>query len=262
MPAEYAALGKSPQPWTVTDVIGEASLIGGIFGRGGGNELRSAQLEQAFVKRFGKRAGGRPGRTSASTNDPEAPTTITRHRAFPYETGSAFSKRGLAMPDRGSVTAAPVAPKIPGVRGGDVEPSRAPTTSPTWAPRCARRLRGPGHASNWELVAATESKHRPPDRRPRAAGRLLPAADPDGGGPPRPRDRRARRRPSPGSASTSCSATAATTRGARRRRPPTTSTPSPRSSARTRSTTATRASACRWTSAESAPTPGRRTAST
>ena len=34
LPGEYAAIGKTPQPFTVTDVIAEASLIGGIFGKG------------------------------------------------------------------------------------------------------------------------------------------------------------------------------------------------------------------------------------
>src|SRR5205823_3491687 len=42
LPAEYAALGQLPQPWTITDVLAEASLIGGIFGKGGGRELDSA----------------------------------------------------------------------------------------------------------------------------------------------------------------------------------------------------------------------------
>src|SRR5262249_8509664 len=39
MPAEYAGLGKAPAMWTPTDVIAEASLIGGIFGKGGGAEV-------------------------------------------------------------------------------------------------------------------------------------------------------------------------------------------------------------------------------
>ena len=33
---------RRPTQWTLTDVIAEASLIGGIFGKGGGNEVRSA----------------------------------------------------------------------------------------------------------------------------------------------------------------------------------------------------------------------------
>src|SRR2546427_1788152 len=38
MPAEYAALKQAPTKWKVTDVLAEASLIGGIFGKGGGAE--------------------------------------------------------------------------------------------------------------------------------------------------------------------------------------------------------------------------------
>src|SRR5207253_5197831 len=36
MPAEYAALGKLPGEWRLTDVIAEASLIGALFGEAGG----------------------------------------------------------------------------------------------------------------------------------------------------------------------------------------------------------------------------------
>ena len=42
MPAEYAAIGKLPTHWTPTDVIAEASLIGGIFGNG--NEISRTDL--------------------------------------------------------------------------------------------------------------------------------------------------------------------------------------------------------------------------
>src|SRR5204862_4421291 len=95
MPAEYAAFGQTPQPWKLTDVIAEASLIGGIFGKGGGNELRSALALQALEKRFGTRHGKRAWADFRSKNDPEAPTTVLHHR-YPYETTSAFAKRGLA----------------------------------------------------------------------------------------------------------------------------------------------------------------------
>src|SRR5207253_3350170 len=40
LPAEYAALKQVPMEWKPTDVLAEASLIGGIFGRGGGSEVR------------------------------------------------------------------------------------------------------------------------------------------------------------------------------------------------------------------------------
>ena len=41
LPGEYAAIGRpqGPDPWKREDLIATASLVGGIFGRGGGNEL-------------------------------------------------------------------------------------------------------------------------------------------------------------------------------------------------------------------------------
>ncbi len=57
LPAEYAALGKLPAEWKPTDVIAEASLIGGIFGKGGGAEVRSALTLEAFEKQFGAAPG-------------------------------------------------------------------------------------------------------------------------------------------------------------------------------------------------------------
>ncbi|MDX6659743.1 MAG: hypothetical protein QOJ55_565, partial [Solirubrobacteraceae bacterium] len=108
MPAEYALLGIQLKPWTGTDVIATASLIGGIFGKGGGQELLSAQTYQAFVKRFGLRRGRRAWSDFRQKNDPQTP--VTANKPFPYETGSPFSKLGLALPDPGTVKDAPPAP--------------------------------------------------------------------------------------------------------------------------------------------------------
>src|SRR6185312_9346552 len=102
LPAEYAALGKAPTEWKPTDVIAEASLIGGIFGKGGGAEVRSALTLEAFEAKFGKLAGRKAWKDFREQNDPEAPTTVGK--TFPYETGSPFAKTGLAMPDPGSVS--------------------------------------------------------------------------------------------------------------------------------------------------------------
>jgi acyl-homoserine lactone acylase PvdQ len=143
LPGEYAALGKLPATWSLRDVIAEASLIGGIFGKGGGNEVRSALLLQALQQRFGTKKGRRAWTDFRSKNDPQAPTTVIGKR-FPYETTSAFSKRGLAMPDTGSVQFTPVAPPVASDTrsvGGQIR--RALTLHP--------------HASNWELISARES---------------------------------------------------------------------------------------------------------
>ena len=150
MPSEYGALGKTPQPWKLTDVLAEASLIGGIFGKGGGSELKSAQLMQAFVRRFGRHAGRRAWLDFRSKNDPQAPTTVSKR--FPYETTSAFAKRGLALPDPGSVKPAPVASKVQerasGAGGGEFSQVGAELMHALHLP----------HASNWELVSARESR--------------------------------------------------------------------------------------------------------
>ncbi|MEA2448112.1 MAG: hypothetical protein QOG63_44, partial [Thermoleophilaceae bacterium] len=111
-PAEYSLLGIQLQPWTGTDVIATASLIGGIFGKGGGQELLSAQTFQAFVKRFGEARGRSRWLDFRSKNDPETPVTATK--PFPYENGSPFLKRGLAMPDPGTVKETPPAPPAGG----------------------------------------------------------------------------------------------------------------------------------------------------
>jgi acyl-homoserine lactone acylase PvdQ len=150
MPAEYAALGKLPQPWKPTDVVAEASLIGGIFGKGGGRELDAAQLMQAFQERFGRKAGRRAWRAFRSKNDPEAPTTVSER--FPYETTSPFAKRGLALPDPGSVHPAPVAPSL----GADAS-STAQGEFANVGAELMQALQVP-HASNWELISARESR--------------------------------------------------------------------------------------------------------
>ncbi len=150
LPAEYAALGRLPDDWKGTDVVATASLIGGIFGKGGGAEVQSAQVEQAFEKRFGRKKGRKAWGGFRAKNDPEAPVTVKKR--FPYETNSAFSRRGLAMPDRGSVKDAPVAPAV----GGASASAKAGGDFADLGTQLKRALEN-GHASNWELVSKRES---------------------------------------------------------------------------------------------------------
>lgn len=150
MPGEYAAFGKTVEDWKGTDVVATASLIGGIFGKGGGREVDSALTLQAFTKRFGRKAGRRSWRDFRRKEDPEAPVTIDKQR-FPYQTTSPFARKGLALPDRGSVTNAPVAPPVEGRRE-----SRSIGAS------LARVASQPAHASNWEMVSAAESTNGHP----------------------------------------------------------------------------------------------------
>jgi acyl-homoserine lactone acylase PvdQ len=150
LPAEYVALGKMPTEWTTADLIAEASLIGGIFGRGGGHELESAEALQALVKRFGRTAGRRAWREFRAKNDPEAPTTVLRRR-FPYQTANSFSRRGLALPDPGSVVPATVVPPVEDRQSGSGPLANI-------GAELLRTMREGFHASNWELVSARESR--------------------------------------------------------------------------------------------------------
>jgi acyl-homoserine lactone acylase PvdQ len=146
-PAEYSFINKPMEPWKPTDIIAIASLVGGIFGKGGGNELHSALTMEAMVERMGGKAGRKAWEGFRSKNDPEAPTTI--EKPFPYETESAFAKRGLALPEPKSVYEPPIA------SGSEVSQGTAGLN--TVGGRLTRGLEEAGHASNWELVSAKHS---------------------------------------------------------------------------------------------------------
>src|ERR1700760_3855637 len=63
MPAEYAAIGQplGPQPFTVEDVVKIATLVGGIFGNGGGQQLSNAVLYEGMKAQFGPERLNVPG---------------------------------------------------------------------------------------------------------------------------------------------------------------------------------------------------------
>src|SRR4051794_4739269 len=86
MPGEYPAIGQpqGPANFTQADIIATASLVGGIFGKGGGRELTEMQLLQSFRDKFGARKGRRLWREWAAFEDPDAPTTI-RRKIFRYQ---------------------------------------------------------------------------------------------------------------------------------------------------------------------------------
>jgi acyl-homoserine lactone acylase PvdQ len=106
MPGEYAAIGKPLEDWTGTDVIATASLIGGIFGKGGGEEVTNALALQAAKGRFGGAAGEQAWRDFRRQDDPEAPTTVaSSNGSFEYPTQRGSS--GVAMPDEGSLVNPP-----------------------------------------------------------------------------------------------------------------------------------------------------------
>ena len=100
---ESGPLAARVKPWKVTDVIATASLVGGIFGKGGGRELLSAQILQAAQAKFaGSGEGRRVWSDFRSAEDPEAP--VTTPGSFPYQVPPAnAADDSKALPDPGTV---------------------------------------------------------------------------------------------------------------------------------------------------------------
>ncbi|MBV8160125.1 MAG: penicillin acylase family protein [Acidimicrobiia bacterium] len=98
LPADYAAPLAPPAPWHPTDTIYVAAVIGGILGKGGGNEVGNAALLQYLQRGLGDAAGRAAFADFKEQNDPDAPTVVT-DRAFPYEIPGAVDPSTTAMPD-------------------------------------------------------------------------------------------------------------------------------------------------------------------
>ena len=71
-----ALAGTSGRPWNRNDVIAVAALIGAVFGKGGGDEARRAQLLSALQDRLGKRKGEQVWNDLRQQNDPETSVSI------------------------------------------------------------------------------------------------------------------------------------------------------------------------------------------
>jgi acyl-homoserine lactone acylase PvdQ len=100
LPAEYPALNRMPRDWRATDSVAAASLVGGIFGRGGGKEDVNGEVLQALRERFGRRAR-HPFNDLRRREDPEAPVTVRRR--FPFDRPGRVDPRAVAVPDAGSL---------------------------------------------------------------------------------------------------------------------------------------------------------------
>ncbi|HJQ04572.1 MAG TPA: penicillin acylase family protein [Nocardioides sp.] len=104
-PAEYAALQKTVQPWTRADVVYVASLVGGIFGKGGGAEAANATYLQLLRHRFGAKIGDGVYRDLREKLDAGAPTTGSVDIGYGGGRGLDLGKPGVALPDLGGATA-------------------------------------------------------------------------------------------------------------------------------------------------------------
>ncbi|MFC8450973.1 penicillin acylase family protein [Kitasatospora sp. NPDC057223] len=107
-PGEYVLTGHGStiQNFTATDVVAISSVIGAIFGGGGGGEVENALAKLAFENRYGVADGDRAYAAWRAQSDPEAVSTVHDGTSYPYANSPA-APAGVAVPDSGSVTAYP-----------------------------------------------------------------------------------------------------------------------------------------------------------
>jgi acyl-homoserine lactone acylase PvdQ len=154
MPGEYAAIGQplGPTAWKGTDVIATASLIGGIFGKGGGEELANAEVYKSAIAKFGGAGGTAAWQDFRRANDPEAPTTVHNGTSFPYQDRpnvAPESNPAVALPDTGSLV--------------DGSPDDAPNGGHGLLDGILGGLPGMQGASNALLVSAAHSQSGHPE---------------------------------------------------------------------------------------------------
>ena len=179
-PVEYAALGRVPEPWDRADVVYVASLVGGIFGKGGGAEFENARWLQQLEAQFGPDEARRIFDDLRLADDPQAPTTAST--PAPYGGGPVDpTLPGVALPDLDGPTA-------PGT-GADAGSGGVPIPGPAALQgRLGERPmvvdgpfgpidlgRVPDGMSNAALMGADRTADGHPRRRLRPADRLLRA---------------------------------------------------------------------------------------
>jgi acyl-homoserine lactone acylase PvdQ len=89
-------------PFKETDLVAIASVVGALFGSGGGSEVANAMAKQASDARYGVTQGDAIWRSFRELNDPEAVLTLHNGQSFPYAPSPANAP-SVAMPDAGSV---------------------------------------------------------------------------------------------------------------------------------------------------------------
>jgi acyl-homoserine lactone acylase PvdQ len=148
MPIEYSLFG-SPKPWSPTDVVAISSLIGGLFGNGGGGEVRNAALLQYLQGQLGQSAGATAFTGFKEQNDPAAPTTVV-NQSFPYEIPRHVNPVTIAIPDHpGAPLQGGPTDTLPGCSG--TAPSKAGLSV------IESLLRLPAQMSNALVVGASHS---------------------------------------------------------------------------------------------------------
>jgi acyl-homoserine lactone acylase PvdQ len=114
LPGEYLALQLVPQPWKPEDTVAIASLVGGIFGKGGGGELRNLCGLKSMTTALGSAATARAVFDDLHfANDPEAPTTSRTTTPYNQNLGPV---NPAAHPDVDCDSLTPIEPTTPSLQ--------------------------------------------------------------------------------------------------------------------------------------------------
>ncbi|MFE2699613.1 penicillin acylase family protein [Streptomyces mirabilis] len=135
-PGEYVLTGHKDSitnagtidHFKITDLVALASVIGSLFGSGGGGEVNNAVSLLAAQSKYGVTEGTKVWESFRERNDPEAVLTVHNGESFPYAS-KPDTAQGEALPDAGSVTQEPLVYD----RTGSAATATATSTSATAA---------------------------------------------------------------------------------------------------------------------------------
>jgi acyl-homoserine lactone acylase PvdQ len=152
LPAEYPALGISPQPWTLADSAAVGVYLIGEFTVFGGQQPQQAEALRLAERRLGTRRGAALYRNLRLAADPEAVVTLAKK--FRSDALGRTKTRSEVLIDPGSLVARN------SVTGGTGTPAASATAGhlPAWAQKLSTQgLRLPHLESNAVLVDARRS---------------------------------------------------------------------------------------------------------
>ncbi|MEU9387515.1 penicillin acylase family protein, partial [Streptomyces sp. NPDC048279] len=144
-PGEYVLTGHKDSitnagtidHFKITDLVALASVVGSLFGSGGGGEVNNALSLLAAQQKYGVEQGTKVWESFRERNDPEAALTVHNGESFPYGTKPS-SPQGEALPDSGSVATEPLVYDATGT-GADQSASAASAAATATALSSARR---------------------------------------------------------------------------------------------------------------------------
>ncbi|MGW3358854.1 penicillin acylase family protein [Streptomyces bungoensis] len=137
-PGEYVLTGHKDaitnagtiDHFKITDLVALASVVGSLFGSGGGGEVNNALTLIAAQSKYGVAEGTKVWESFRERNDPEAVLTVHNGESFPYASRPG-TPQGEALPDAGSVAQEPLVHDRTGSAGTASAKSASTTAAKT-----------------------------------------------------------------------------------------------------------------------------------